>query len=891
MYAEVAVGGKTRLLLHYDVPPALAGRLAPGHLVRVPLRDEERFGVVVALAPSAPVAATRPLLELIDPLPAVTPPYLALAHWLADFYLAPLADCMWLMVPPPRVGPRRVHSVQRVATAEQIEAARPILGRSVKQADVLDWLAACDDPLPTVAQVRAAVGCNPGHLRALAQQGWIELEQESGLDTVLLLLSPDEARTRAAELRGSTVYHSILDFLNDQGDVVPVEAVKAATRCELRHLQRLETLGLIVLSETQVMRDPLSDVEFVPTDPPPLTPDQAAVWGQIEPGLQVAGGQVASGQVASGRVAGDERQKTAPPTADRPPLAFLLHGVTGSGKTEIYLRAVAATLAQGRRAIVLVPEISLTPQTTRRFLARFPGRVGLFHSQLSPGERYDTWQRARDGLIDIVVGPRSALFTPLPDLGLIVIDEEHDASFKAQERAPAYHAREVALELARRVGATLILGSATPSLESFQRAQTGEFRLLRLPQRIRGHVRRLEQQQKRYQEIGIRLSGMRYRDEGEQVRYIPLPPVQVVDLRQELRAGNRHIFSRALQRALRETLARGEQAILFLNRRGHATFVLCRDCGHVLRCPHCDVPLTQHMVREARGERREARGEGRGARGERRGMEAGARAAQLVCHHCNYRVPVPSHCPACGSARIRHFGLGTQQVERAMRELFPAARTLRWDRDTATRPGAHRMIMDRFADGQADVLVGTQMIAKGLDLPLVTLVGVISADTALNLPDFRAAERTFQLLTQVAGRAGRGLLGGRVIVQTYNPDHYAVRAAAHHDYTAFAQRELAFRREHDYPPYRRLVRLEYRHRKPERARLAAERLAETLRATLVARGLPPEDLIGPAPAFFAKRRDLYRWQIVLRAEDPAELLRQVEIPGGWRVDIDPVSVL
>jgi len=843
MYAEIAVGGKTHLLLHYTIPPELTGQLAPGHLVRVPLRDEQRPGVIVTLSASAPVPATRPLLALLDPLPVISPEHLALARWMANFYLAPLADCIWLMVPPPRVGPRRVHSVELMATPAQIEATRPSLGRSTKQADILDWLAASDDPLPTVAQVQKAVGCGPSVLRALAQRGWVELEREKGLQTVILLLSPDQARARADELRGSATYYAILGLLSTQNGAVPADAVKAATQCSLSHLQKLEDLELIALSQTQLARDPLAEIEFVPTDPPPLTPDQAAVWEQIEQG-------------------GKSHQQT-----------FLLHGVTGSGKTEIYLRAVAATLAQGRRAIVLVPEISLTPQTTRRFLARFPGRVGLFHSQLSPGERYETWQRARAGRLDVVIGPRSALFTPLPDLGLIVLDEEHDASFKAQDRTPAYHARDVALELARHAGATVILGSATPSLESYRRAQTGELRLLALPQRIRGHVRRLELQQAHY-----RVSGVRYRDEGEQVRYIPLPPVQIVDLRQELRAGNLHIFSRALQKALRETQARGEQTILFLNRRGHATFVLCRDCGHVMRCPRCDVPLTQHGIR-GDSPRSEAESD----------PELGN--SQLLCHHCNYRTPIPKRCPACSSVRIRYFGLGTQQVEQAMRELLPEARTLRWDRDTAARRGAHELIMERFASGQADVLIGTQMIAKGLDLPLVTLVGVISADTALNLPDFCAAERTFQLLAQVAGRAGRGLRGGRVILQTFNPGHYAVQMAARHDFAAFAERELMFRQEQGYPPYRRLVRLEYRHRQSERARLAAQRLVNSLRTMLLARGLPPEDLIGPAPAFFAKRRDLYRWHILLRADDPAHLLREVEIPAGWRVDIDPVSVL
>ena len=860
MYAEVAVGGRTRLLLHYDVPSNLDGRLVPGQLVRVPLRDEERFGIVVGLSASAPVHTTRPLEELIDPVPVILPEGLALARWIAEFYLAPLADCIWLLAPTPRIGPRRVRSVELSATPKQLEAARPFLGRSVQQADILDWLASSDDPLPTLAQVRAAVGCSPGPLRALAERGWIELEQEEGLQTVFLLLSPDQARARAEELRGSAIYRTILGFLADQDGQVPAEAVKAATQCQLRHLRKLESLNLIALSETQVIRDPLADIEFVPVDPPTLTPDQAAAWEQIEPALDTDRRPVVGGTQPDATSLSTVHSAT----------AFLLHGVTGSGKTEIYLRAVAATLARNRRAIVLVPEISLTPQTTRRFLARFSRRVGLFHSQLSPGERYDTWQRARAGLIDVVVGPRSALFAPLPDLGLIILDEEHDTSFKTQDRAPTYHARDVALEMARRAGATLILGSATPCLESYHRAQKGEFHLLTLPQRIRGHTQRLVEQQKRY-----RVEQLRYREEVGQARYISLPPVQVVDLRQELRAGSVHIFSRALQRALDETLTRGEQVILFLNRRGNATFVLCRDCGHVLNCPRCDVPLTQHGIQ----------GSGVGD------TQSAIRRSQLVCHHCNFRDPVPARCPECGQSRIRYFGLGTQRVEGAVRELLPGVRILRWDRDTVAKRDAHELILERFSSGQADVLIGTQMVAKGLDLPLVTLVGVISADTALNLPDFRAAERTFQLLTQVAGRAGRGLLGGRVIVQTYNPDHYAIRAAARHDYAAFAERELRFRREQGYPPFRRLARLEYRHRRSDRARLEAERLAGVLRGALLARGLPPVDVIGPAPAFFARRRDQYRWQVILRADDPADILRRVAISAGWRVDIDPVSVL
>jgi primosomal protein N' (replication factor Y) len=375
-----------------------------------------------------------------------------------------------------------------------------------------------------------------------------------------------------------------------------------------------------------------------------------------------------------------------------------------------------------------------------------------------------------------------------------------------------------------------------------------------------GHTRRLRDLQTRYHVSSTRYNPLH--DGPDEARYLPLPPVQIVDLRAELRAGNRSIFSRALRQVMDEALGRGEQIILFLNRRGTATFVLCRDCGHVLRCPQCEIPLTYHGPR-----------------------------TRLVCHRCNYREPQPSHCPQCGSKRIRYFGLGTERVEATVQEYWPEARLIRWDRDTARTHAAHANILQRFVDGAADVLIGTQMVAKGLDLPLVTVVGVISADTALNLPDFRAGERTFQLLTQVAGRAGRGLLGGRVILQTYHPDHYAIAAAAAHDYTGFATRELAFRREQGYPPYRRLAKLVYRDASPSRARAEAETLAQILRDALARRELPVTDLIGPAPPFFARVRGRYRWQILLRHASPFEFLQSVPIPLGWQVDVDPVNVL
>jgi primosomal protein N' (replication factor Y) len=795
---------------------------------------------------------------------------------------------------PPRARARQIRTARLVATDVQIDAFFAQLSSS-KQADVLGWLVRQGKPSVPVEEICAEVNCTDATIRALAAKNWLDISPSrtivaadippEGVDQfmaeysrrapsqvaimaalragpqpvdelpgasygvlralekkglivrtrqsreVSLTLSTEEARTRIAGLRDIDPYPAIVEFLRAEGGPVDVSWVYAETGCTRYHLDRLAERGLIVLEAEEVWRDPLAGQVFVPTEPPPLTPDQQAVWEPVASAIRNPQSAI-----------------------------FLLHGVTGSGKTEIYLRAVADVLAQGRRAIILVPEISLTPQTVARFAARFPGRVTVLHSALTEGERYDTWRRARAGLVDVVIGPRSALFSPLSPLGLIVLDEEHDGSYKQDAPRPCYHTRDAALELARLTGATVILGSATPSLESYHRARRGEFTLLEMPRRIMGHTRRLRDLQTRYRVPHIRYHTLR--DGPAEARYRPLPPVQVVDLRAELRAGNRSIFSRALQRAMDEALGRGEQAILFLNRRGTATFVFCRDCGTVLRCPRCDTPLTYHGPR-----------------------------ARLVCHYCNHREPQPGDCPRCGSKRIRYFGLGTERLEAAVRERWPDARILRWDRDTARSHAAHTTILQRFVDGAADVLVGTQMIAKGLDLPLVTVVGVISADTALNLPDFRSGERTFQLLTQVAGRAGRGLLGGRVVLQTYHPDHYAVVAAAAHDYAGFAARELAFRREQGYPPYRRLAKLVYEDTSPSRAQARAGALADTLREALTRWGLPETDLIGPAPPFFARLRGRYRWQVLLRHPNPAEFLRAVQIPPGWRVDVDPVSML
>jgi primosomal protein N' (replication factor Y) len=539
---------------------------------------------------------------------------------------------------------------------------------------------------------------------------------------------------------------------------------------------------------------------------------------------------------------------------------FLLHGVTGSGKTELYLRAIEHMRRQGRGAIALVPEIALVPQTVRRFMARFPDRVALVHSELSPGQQYDTWRRARAGLIDVVIGARSALFTPLPDIGVIILDEEHDSSYKQSPPIPPpyYHARDVAMQMGRIYGATVILGSATPDLSTAWQARRGQIGTVRLPDRILVHRARLEQQTAQF---AIPVERYLPADASEAFG-AALPPVSVVDMRSELKAGNRSIFSRALRVALNETLAHGEQAILYLNRRGTATFVLCRDCGYIAKCPRCDSPLTYHESE-----------------------------TQLICHTCNFRQEPPTLCPECASKRIRYFGAGTAMIEEAVGAEFPQARLLRWDRDTTRERGAHESILERFSSGEANVLIGTQMIAKGLDIPRVTLVGVLSADTALGLPDYRAGERAFQLLTQVAGRAGRSWLGGRVIIQSYEPGHYAVQAAARHDYEGFYAKEIDYRAQLGYPPFKRLARLLWTYPSEDKARREAERAAAALRTVIERDQLTATRLIGPAPAFFARIKDQYRWQLLLKSPDPRPALRDLRIVPGMTVDIDPLDIL
>src|SRR5574341_1441207 len=658
----------------YSIPARLADQIALGQLVWVPFGARRLQGVVIAFSNSSPIEQTKDIDEIVDPHPFLSPAHIDLARWIARTYLCSLNDAIQLMLPP------GVEQQTEIIVSLAPDSPRDNL--NAKQAALVDLLAREGE-----AKLRAL----PRDLRAA-----VDPLAKRGIIVKRALLAPPRAKPKrvksvrlvsadtltALKSRNAQRYAAVVDFLSRESGSVWISAVYAATGCTLADLKELQAAGVVALEEEQVWRDSLAGRVYDIVEPPRLTPEQEGAWGKIVSSLRLQVSREAPG-IASTFAEFTLRDEGL--ASNRGHETFLLHGVTGSGKTEIYLRALGEILAQGRQGIVLVPEISLTPQTIRRFGARFPNRIAVFHSQLSLGERYDTWRRSRDGKVDVIIGSRSALFAPLPRLGLIVIDEEHEPAYK-QESMPHYHAREVALELARRVGATVILGSATPDVETYYRTTRGEFTLLELPQRIMGHRGVIESEKSRFE---IRESRLIVREVGADyadARYLELPPVKIIDLRAELKAGNRSIFSRTLQREMARVLAAREQVILFLNRRGSATFILCRDCGYVFRCKRCDNPMTYHGY-----------------------------GNELVCHHCNRRDRVPMKCPNCGSARIRYFGIGTQKVEAEIQALFPNVRTLRWDFDVTRGKESHEALLENFVQHRADILIGTQMIAKRVD--------------------------------------------------------------------------------------------------------------------------------------------------------------------------------
>ena len=835
-YVEVAINlPQISDVYHYHLPPELADSVQPGMLVIVPFGRQRVQGVVLRFVDTPDVAETRPVEALVDEKPALTPELMALADWMAYETLSSLGACIDLMLPPglSQKTDTLVHFNEEAefdySSLSPLE--KRIVGLLEERGDLRG------------RQIDAAIRHIDwrGTLRKLARESIVQTRailpeprvQPKTVRKVGLDIDPAELDSLEESLSRVQSVHDrrfkILELLARESGLVEPSWIYAQTGAKNYDLKALEDAGLIRILDVQVWRDPLEEASFIQATPPELTGDQQRVWERI-------------------------RASLVDPQKESQPAPFLLHGVTGSGKTEIYLRAVRETLAMGKRAIILVPEISLTPQTVNRFLSRFPGCVGVVHSQLSEGERYDTWRRARKGELSVIVGPRSALFMPLENLGLIVVDECHHESYDQSDRLPYYRGVKTALAFARLSGAAVILGSATPQVTQYYQAISGNWRYLELPKRILAHREAIARHAER---LGIDLPDL----PGEGLTAdLGLPQVSIVDMRKELMAGNRSIFSRELHSEIENVLDNGQQAILFLNRLGSATYVFCRHCGHVIKCPRDDKPLTYHRSRGG-----------------------------LVCHTCGYQRKVPKKCPICGSNQIKQLGTGTERVEKLVNEHFPGVRTLRWDTETTRKKGAHEKILAHFTNHSADILVGTQMLAKGLDLPLVTLVGVILAEVGLNLPDYHAPERTFQVLTQVAGRAGRSPLGGKVVLQTYEPDNYAIRAAARHDFTDFYSQEMTYRRDLGYPPFKRLVRLEYRHYDPDKVQNAALEMANHIK-TWIAKDNGRTTIIGPAPCFFQRLYGKYRWQIVLRGDDPSALLRDRNLPD-WIVEVDPSSLL
>lgn len=842
-YLEIVVNlPRVTGVFHYHLLPELEGRIRVGHLVVVPFGAQKVQGVVLRFVDQPEVSKTRAVLELVDPVAVLTDQQIELAQHMAHDNLAPLSACIGLMLPPGLERRADVLYTPRGGIPEGLTPTQTRILRLLHERGPLRG--------GQIGRAMGRVNWRPA-ARSLVRRGLVDSQsvlpeprvRPKYVRTAQLACPLQDAQAALPELgkpgtKALERRQAIVRFLMRETGPVDVSWVYAESGGNLSDLRRLSERGIIVLGESEIWRDPLLKYDFQPNEPPVLTQDQRLVWEEVQSRLRDA-------------------------TAGQEVPAILLHGVTGSGKTEIYLRAVGEALALGKQVIVLVPEIALTPQTVNRFMGRFPGRVGLIHSGLSEGERYDTWRRARAGDLSMVIGPRSALYTPFADLGLIVVDESHDESYYQSEPVPHYHAREVAVNYARLVGGLCILGSATPDMSSTYRCQQDQWHYLSLPSRILAHRDVVQAQLARLKEGDKRSDwgAPRFRPLEAQAEASDLPPVSIVDMRQELQAGNRSIFSRILQSALKDTLERGQQAILFLNRRGTATYVFCRDCGYSLKCPRCDIPMTYHRAQGA-----------------------------LLCHYCGYRRKMPRTCPECGGQRIRHYGTGTQRVEAEVKTLFSGVRTLRWDHETTRKKGAHEAILSHFVAHRADILIGTQMLAKGLDLPLVTLVGVVLADVGLNLPDYRAGERAFQVLTQVAGRAGRSPLGGQVILQTFQSEHYVIRAAAGHDYKAFYQQELDYRRQLGYPPFAELVRLEYRHTDPERAERVGNELAVKIQKWLSEESRRSTRLIGPVPCFFDRLGGLYRWQIVLSGPDPASLLRGRTL-NDWKIEVNPPNLL
>ncbi|WP_284139902.1 primosomal protein N' [Virgibacillus sp. LDC-1] len=750
----------------YLVPTRFQEVLEVGMRVIIPFGSRKVMGFVVGKADSSHFDKLKEIVDVLDITPVLTDELLKLGKWLANETLSFYITAYQAMLP------------QVLKANYDKELVRMTTERLPDQLEILFQ---GRDRLAYAEFVAAKVPYRL--LRKVIETGEIELEyivKSRITKKQITMVSPAKELYLLEEAlldlpTSAKKQRDIIRFFINHSEAVEQSALLKQFYTSHSTIRTLVQKSLLKTYKQEVYRNPYDDSSFPQTAPLPLTEQQAKAIKPIKKQIEQGKHDI-----------------------------FLLHGITGSGKTEIYLQAIQDVLEKGQEAIVLVPEISLTPQMVNRFKGRFGSKVAVLHSALSNGEKYDEWRKIYRKEVKVVVGARSAIFAPFENIGIIIIDEEHETTYK-QEDQPRYHARDVAIQRGKTNNCPVILGSATPTLESYARAKKHVYKLLTLNKRTNN-------------------KGM--------------PEVEIIDMRNELHAGNRTMFSRALKEEVEATMARGEQIVLLLNRRGYSTFVMCRDCGHVKECPHCDIALTFHK-----------------------------QSNQLKCHYCSYEEPMPSNCPSCESDSIRYFGTGTQRVEEALTQLIPEARIIRMDVDTTSRKGAHERLLRQFANKEADILLGTQMIAKGLDFENVTLVGVLTADSMLHLPDFRSSEKTFQLLTQVSGRAGRHELPGKVIVQTYTPEHYSIMLASKYDFEQFFQHEMKMRRTFQYPPYVYLTLLTVSHPNHAKAVQVTQRIARMLvqcvhKDTVV---------LGPTPSPILKMKDRYRYQCMLKYKNEPKL--------------------
>ena len=751
----------------YKIPDKWLGLIQPGMRVIVPFGPRMVQGFVTGLKDKSEFEKLRYIKEPMDLEPVLNSELLQLGDWLTWKAMCFKISALQAMLPSAMKA--KYEKVLKVAEDKR-KLLDPEVQRFLANYDSISW----KDVINGGETVRFQKEVQKGNVEVIYQvKNRMNKKKVRIVETVL---SVQEMRDVISSLSANAKkQQEVIQYFIEHQEKIQLKDLLEATGASNGTIKTLVDKKVLRESDEEIYRNPYENRTFEKSNPFTLTDEQAAALSPI---------------VAS--VDKDEHD------------VFLLYGVTGSGKTEVYLQAIDAVLKKGAEAIMLVPEISLTPQTVKRFKERFGEQVAVMHSGLSVGEKYDEWRKIHRKEVKVVVGARSAVFAPFENLGLIIMDEEHESSYK-QEENPRYHARDVAIERAKNHKCPVILGSATPALESFARAQKGVYQLLPLTRRMNNH---------------------------------PMPSVEIVDMREELRGGNRSMFSELLFEKLKERIERGEQTVLMLNKRGHSSFVMCRSCGVVLNCPNCDISLTYHRMNHS-----------------------------LKCHYCAHEEKMPSICPECSSDHIRFFGTGTQKVEEEITKLLPEARVIRMDVDTTSKKGSHERLLQAFGEGKADILLGTQMIAKGLDFPNITLVGVLSADTMLHLPDFRSSEKTFQLLTQVSGRAGRHELEGEVVIQTYTPEHYSVELSSYQDYDSFYEREMFIRRQNHYPPYFYMAMVTVSHEDLMKTVATTEKITQFLGSRLSKGAI----ILGPVASPISRINNRYRYQCLIKYKREPEL--------------------